>query len=106
LDDGHRARQRESCWLNRLRAISAPSTFRGNQPTRFEAKSGNVEQVRSTPPLPLPLSRFARRSAVDPNAPVVNDRYRATNQVRGVLPENLLVGEGGGQIAVGVGLGE
>jgi|HubBroStandDraft_1064217.scaffolds.fasta_scaffold04279_5 hypothetical protein len=43
---------------------------------------------------------------VDPNAPVVNDRYRATNQVRGVLPEDLLVGEGGGQIAVGVGLGE
>jgi hypothetical protein len=42
----------------------------------------------------------------DPNAPVVNDRYRATNQVRGVLPEDLLVGEGGGQIAVGVGLGE
>ena len=43
---------------------------------------------------------------LDPNAPVVNDRYRATNQVRGVLPEDLLVGEGGGQIAVGVGLGE
>ncbi len=42
----------------------------------------------------------------DPNAPVVKGRYRATNQVRGVLPEDLLVGEGGGQIAVGIGLGE
>ena len=45
-------------------------------------------------------------STLDPNAPVVNDRYRATNQVRGVLPEDLLVGEGGGQIAVGIGLDE
>jgi hypothetical protein len=42
----------------------------------------------------------------DPKAPVVNDSYLATNQERGVLPEDLLMGEGGGQIAVGVGLGE
>ena len=42
----------------------------------------------------------------DPNAPVMNDRYMATNQVHGVLPKDLLMGEGGGQIAVGVGLGE
>ncbi len=37
---------------------------------------------------------------------MVSGRYRTPNQVRGVLPEDLLVGEGGGQIAVGVGLGE
>jgi hypothetical protein len=49
---------------------------------------------------------FRLTTTPDPNAPVVNDGYRATNQVRGVLPEDLLVGEGGGQIAVGVGLGE
>jgi hypothetical protein len=47
-----------------------------------------------------------RTTGPDPNAPVVHDRYRATNRVRGVLPEDLLVGEGGGQITVGVGLGE
>ena len=53
------------------------------------------------------MYRYAARPAnVCPNAPAVNDRYRATNHVRGVLPEDLLVGEGGGQIAVGVGLGE
>lgn len=47
-----------------------------------------------------------RRVGYDPNAPVVNESYLATNQVRGVSPEDLLVGERGGQIAVGVGLGE
>jgi len=54
------------------------------------------------------VTRAKRSTAqVDPHPPTVSGRYRATNQARGVLPEDLLlVGKGGGQITVCVGLGE